>query len=238
MPSSTQRNAALAVHVFTASGAAVGLLALVAAFDREFPLCFAWLGLALLIDGIDGTFARWLRVQDHAPFIDGIILDLVVDFLTYVVVPVVALWRADLLDPTVALITGAIILVASALYFADTRMKTGDLWFRGFPACWNVVVFYLFVFRFPSMVALALCALFVCLMFVPIVSVHPMRVTRLRSVTIVVMLVWFASAAWAIRFDLEGSTLAKFGLAGAALYFALLPLTRSTNWGRQSGKAG
>jgi phosphatidylcholine synthase len=238
MPSSIQRNAALAVHIFTASGAAVGLFALVAAFDRNFALSFAWLGLALLIDAVDGTFARWLNVRDNAPFIDGIILDLVVDFLTYVVVPVVALWRSDLLEPTQSLVAGAIILATSALYFADTRMKTHDLWFRGFPACWNVVVLYLFVFRFSSPVTLALCAVFVCLMFVPIVSVHPMRVTRLRGVTIAVMLIWFASAAWAIRSDLAGSMPAKIGLAMAGIYFALLPLTRSTNWGRQSGKAG
>ena len=120
------------------------------------PICFAWLGLALFIDGVDGTLARFAKVSETAATIDGAILDLVVDFLTYVLVPVVALWRSDLMPSTVAFWIGLVVVIASALYFADTRMKTNDYWFRGFPAIWNVFAFYLFVLRWPWPVNAAL----------------------------------------------------------------------------------
>ena len=99
-------------------------VALTAAIERDFPACFAWLGLALVIDGVDGTLARAARVTETAATIDGVVLDLVVDFLTYVLVPVVALWRSDLMPTPVAFWMGLIVTIASALYFADTRMKT------------------------------------------------------------------------------------------------------------------
>ena len=145
--------AGFSVHLFTASGGAVALLALYAAIERDFAACFAWLGLALFIDGIDGTLARAARVQITAATIDGAVLDLVVDFLTYVVVPVVAFWRSDLMPTEASFWIGLVVTIASALYFADTRMKTDDFWFRGFPATWNVVVLYLFVLRPPWVVS-------------------------------------------------------------------------------------
>src|SRR5271170_8441211 len=126
--------AGFSVHVFTASGGAVAVLALYAAIERNFAACFAWLGLALFIDGIDGTLARAARVQVTASAIDGVVLDLVIDFLTYVLVPIVAIWRSDLMPVTLSFWLGVIVVFASGLYFADTRMKTRDYWFRGFPA--------------------------------------------------------------------------------------------------------
>ena len=139
--------------VFTASGGAVAVLALYAAIERNFSACFAWLGLALFIDGIDGTLARAARVQVTAASIDGAVLDLVIDFLTYVLVPVVALWRSDLMPTEASFWIGLVVTIASALYFADTRMKTDDLWFRGFPATWNIIVLYLFILRPPWIVS-------------------------------------------------------------------------------------
>ena len=141
--------AGFSVHLFTASGGAVAVLALYAAIERHFAISFAWLGLAFFIDGIDGTLARAAKVQITAATIDGTVLDLVVDFLTYVLVPVIALWRSDLMPTQASFWIGLIVTIASALYFADTRMKTDDLWFRGFPATWNIVVLYLFVLRPP-----------------------------------------------------------------------------------------
>ena len=155
-PVRVARAVGFSVHVFTASGGAVAVLALYAAIERNFPSCFAWLGLALFIDGIDGTLARAARVQVTAASIDGAVLDLVVDFLTYVLVPVVALWRSDLMPTEASFWLGLLVIFASALYFADTRMKTDDLWFRGFPAIWNVVALYLFVLRPPGIVCAGL----------------------------------------------------------------------------------
>ena len=159
--------AGFSVHLFTASGGAVAVLALYAAIERNFAVCFAWLGLAFFIDGIDGTLARAAKVQITAATIDGTVLDLVIDFLTYVLVPVVALWRSDLMPTEASFWIGLIVTIASALYFADTRMKTDDLWFRGFPATWNIVVLYLFVLRPPWVVSALILLGAAALMFTP-----------------------------------------------------------------------
>src|SRR6201997_544645 len=215
--------AGFSVHLFTASGGAVAVLALYAAIERNFSTCFAWLGLALFIDGIDGTLARAARVQVTAASIDGAVLDLVVDFLTYVLVPVVALWRSDLMPTEASFWIGLVVVMASALYFADTRMKTDDLWFRGFPATWNLVVFYLFVLRPPWMASALILLGAAALMFTPIVFVHPLRVVRLRNFTIAMTCAWFALAATAIVENLTPQAWVGWGLILTAAYFLCLP---------------
>jgi phosphatidylcholine synthase len=225
------RNAAgFSVHVLTASGGAVALLALYAAIERDFPTTFAWLGLAIFIDGIDGTLARAARVTETAATINGASLDLIIDFLTYVVAPVVAVWRSDLMPTSVAFWIGLVVTIASALYFADTRMKTADNWFRGFPALWNVFVFYLFVFRLPWLVNAAAMLIAAAMMFAPIVFVHPLRVERLRIWTIAATVAWFIFAALAIFERFEATVWVKLGLIVTALYFLGLPLLRHSPW--------
>ena len=229
-PVPVQRAAGFSVHMFTASGGAVALLALYAAIERDFATCFAWLGLALFIDGIDGTLARAARVKETAATIDGVVLDLVVDFLTYVLVPVVAVWRSDLMPTPVAFWIGLIVTIASALYFADTRMKTADNWFRGFPALWNVFMLFLFVLRMPWIVNAAALLVATAMMFAPVVFVHPLRVVKLRVVTIGVTIIWFALASLAIVEHLEVGTWIKAGFIAAALYFLALPFLRHSPW--------
>jgi phosphatidylcholine synthase len=228
-----RRVAGFSVHVFTASGAAVALLALDAAIERHFPICFAWLGLALFIDGIDGTLARVAKVKETAATIDGAILDLVVDFLTYVLAPVVALWRSDLMPSATAFSIGLVVVTASALYFADTRMKTDDHWFRGFPAIWNVFAFYLFVLRWPWPINAALTLAATAAMFAPVVFVHPLRVRRLRPLTIAATIAWLALAAVAIVEGLHPDLWVKIGLAALAVYFLALPFARRPIWPRR-----
>jgi phosphatidylcholine synthase len=133
--------AAFAVHLFTASGAAVAFGALVAAIQGEFTVMFGLLAIALLIDGVDGSLARRLRVSERLPRWSGETLDNVVDFLTYVFVPVFALASGTILPLPLAIPAAIAILISSAIYFADTRMKTADGYFRGFPALWNIAVF-------------------------------------------------------------------------------------------------
>jgi phosphatidylcholine synthase len=231
-PVPVQRAAGFSVHMFTASGGAVALLALYAAIERDFSTCFAWLGLALFIDGIDGTLARAARVTETAATIDGVVLDLVVDFLTYVLVPVVALWRSDLMPTPVAFWIGLIVTIASALYFADTRMKTKDNWFRGFPALWNVFVLFLFVLRLPWLVNAAALLAATAMMFAPVVFVHPLRVAKLRYLTIGVTILWFALASIAILENLEAGMSLKLGFLAVALYFLALPFLRHSPWAR------
>ena len=218
--------AGFSVHVFTASGGAVAVLALYAAIERNFAACFAWLGVAFFIDGIDGTLARAARVHVTAASIDGAILDLVIDFLTYVLVPVVALWRSDLMPTEASFWIGLVVTIASALYFADTRMKTDDLWFRGFPATFNILVLYLFVLRPPWLVSAFLLLSASALMFTPIVFVHPLRVARVRGLTIAMTFAWFALAAIAIFDKLAPPAWVGWGLIATEAYFLSLPLLR------------
>ena len=219
------------VHVLTASGGAVALLALYAAIERDFTTTFAWLGLAMFIDAIDGTLARAARVTETAATIDGAALDLIVDFLTYVVAPIVAVWRdPDLMPIGVAFWIGLIVIIASALYFADTRMKTKDNWFRGFPALWNVFVLYLFVFRLPWLVNAAAMLVAAALMFAPVVFVHPLRVVRMRPWTMLATLAWIVFALAAIFAHLAPDLWVKLGLIATALYFFGLPFLRHSPW--------
>ncbi len=229
-PLRARRAAGFSVHVFTASGSAVALLALYAAIDRNFPACFAWLGLALLIDGVDGTLARVARVTETASAIDGAVLDLVIDFLTYVLVPMVALWRSDLMPATLSFWLSVIVVFASALYFADTRMKTRDYWFRGFPALWNVVAIYLFVLQPPAFVSATLILVGVASMFAPFVFVHPMRVKELRVANIVASAAFFVASAAAIWQNFAAGLLVKIGFLLVAAYFLAAPFWRHSPW--------
>ncbi|CCJ06029.1 phosphatidylcholine/phosphatidylserine synthase [Methylocystis sp. SC2] len=217
----------LSVHLFTASGAALGLIALFLAADGRFAAMFAWLGAALVVDAVDGTLARRFRVTETAPFIDGVALDLVVDFLNYVVTPLVALWRSGLLDPALAAPVCAAVCAGSALYFADRRMKTADYWFRGFPSLWNIVVFYLLVLRPTAAASLTLVLVTAAFMFVPVAFVHPLRVQRRRPITLVVTGVWGAAAIAALAQNLAAASFTvKAALVMTGCYFLALPLFR------------
>ena len=233
-PPQASRWQAMLVHIFTASGAFVGFLALERAFARDFQMMFAWLFLAFLIDGVDGAIARRVRVREKLPHIDGNILDSVVDFLTYVIVPVAAIWTAQIMPQSMsqaaALVAIAAILVCSAIYFSDQRMKTKDYWFRGFPALWNVVVFYLLAFGTPGWVAFLIVMVCCAGMFVPIVFVHPILVARLRVLNIALMLVWFGCAIWIVWHNFIVSWPVKFFVLAITIHFIALPLWRGSIW--------
>jgi phosphatidylcholine synthase len=210
--------AAFLVHVFTASGAACALLALLAAVQGQWTAMFAWLGLALVIDGLDGTFARRLRVAERLPRWSGEALDLVVDFTTYVFVPAFALVRGGLLPEAAAIPLGVAIVVSGALYFADTRMKTADNHFRGFPALWNGVAFHLFVLKLSPWIAAAVVAALVVATFLPLRVVHPLRVVRLRRLNIAVLALWSALGLYALATALQPGMLAAWLLAALGVY--------------------
>ncbi len=178
------------MHLFTASGAVAGLAALLAVFDGNAWLCWWWLGVALLIDGIDGTLARRARVRAVLPQVDGAVLDLVIDYLTYVVVPAVFLLRAGLLPAALAGLLSAYVLVTSLYCFANVQMKSADYYFVGFPAVWNLVAFYLWVLQWPP-AANAACVLALgALTPTAIKFLHPFRAGRLLPVTVLVAVVW------------------------------------------------
>src|SRR6476619_6066813 len=143
------RAAAFSVHVFTAMWAGVALIALLEAVREHWAAMFWWLGAALVIDGLDGPVARRLDVVHLQPNWSGDVLDLVVDFVTYVFVPAYAITASGLLLPIAAPLLGIGIAVSGALYFSDRRMKSTDNHFRGFPGLWNIAAFYLFLLRLP-----------------------------------------------------------------------------------------
>ncbi|MCC2095431.1 MAG: phosphatidylcholine synthase [Hyphomicrobiales bacterium] len=223
------------VHGFTATGAFLGMLALERAFAKDFSAMFGWLALAFLVDGIDGTLARRIGVRGLLPYIDGDMLDAVVDYLTYVIVPLAALWASGIMPPALSGVALAAVATTSAIYFADRRMKTKDNWFRGFPALWNVVVLYLFAFPMPGVAVFAIVIMLCAAMFVPIVFVHPVRVQRLRAVTLCFLALWLASAAWLIWRGFPGPLPARAILAMTGIYFVTLPLWRTSVWASSGG---
>jgi phosphatidylcholine synthase len=218
--------AAFTVHIFTACGAACALLALVAAVGAAWTQMFLWLGLALIIDGVDGTFARRLQVAELLPRWSGELLDFVVDFATYVFVPAYAMATGGLLPPTVALPLGLIVTVAGALYFADRRMKTSDSYFRGFPALWNVVAFYLFLLKPAPWIGAVAITMLAAATFAPIYFVHPVRVPRWRTFNLAALALWALLALLALERNLEPPTWVGAALVAIAIYFVIVGLLR------------
>jgi phosphatidylcholine synthase len=219
--------AAAGVHLFTALGAVCGLLAALAAFDGAWERMFAWLGLALFIDGIDGSFARLTKVEERLPRFSGERLDLVVDYVTYVFVPALALVRAGFLEGPVGLILAASILLSSLFHFSDLASKGDDYSFVGFPAVWNLVAFYLFALSVPQWVTYLVVSTCVVLTFVPMHWVHPLRVVRLRLLTLAVTLGWAVAAIATIMQGFPARGINRFALVGAAAYLIAVTLRRS-----------
>jgi phosphatidylcholine synthase len=219
------RIAPFAVHIFTALGAALAFGALIYAVRGEWPAMFFCLGIALVVDGVDGTFARHLRVAEVLPRWSGDVLDLVVDFTTYVFVPAYAITSSGLLPERFAVAAGIIVVVSGAIYFADKEMKTADNYFRGFPALWNAVAFYLFVLKPAPWLAAALIVVLAGLSFAPFKFLHPMRVRRWRALNVAALALWSALALMALLSDLDPGPWVAGGLVVLALYLVGVGLT-------------
>jgi phosphatidylcholine synthase len=200
---------------------------MVAAVAHDWTMMFIWLGVALIIDGIDGSFARAVDTAANAPRWSGDVLDLVVDFTTYVFVPTYAIVAADLMPPTLALAAGFVITVTAALYFADGNMKSADNHFVGFPAVWNLIAFYLLLTRPDAWITILIIALFAVLTFVPMKFVHPVRVRRLRWLNTAALLAWSVLALLALVEGLAPQPWVTAALCLIAVYFLLAGLVPS-----------
>ncbi|MFL6818548.1 MAG: phosphatidylcholine synthase [Bradyrhizobium sp.] len=224
------RAAAFSVHIFTALGAGIALIALLEAVRQHWAAMFAWLGAALIVDALDGPIARRLDVARVQPNVSGDVLDLVVDFVTYVFVPAYAITASGLLLPLAAPVLGAGVVVSGALYFADRRMKTADNHFRGFPALWNAAAFYLFLLHLPPVLSTVGVAILIVLTFVPFHVLHPVRVMRLRTLTLSLIAVWAVLALIVLASDFRVSPLVTAGLCAIAAYIlgadAMIRVTR------------
>ena len=179
-------------HLYTGSGVVLAFLAARAVIEHDYRTAFFWLGVQIAVDATDGPLARALRVKERTPGFDGAKLDDIVDYLTYVFVPALFVWRAILVpDPWIPWVVSAMLL-SSAYGFNRTDAKTADHFFTGFPSYWNIVVFYLLVTGFASVVNAAILVGLAALVFVPIRYVYPSRTPVLQWPTNILGVIWAA----------------------------------------------
>jgi phosphatidylcholine synthase len=216
---------AFAVHVFTATGAALALTALFYAVEGQWTSMFLCLGIALVIDAVDGTIARYVGVAGVLPRWSGDLLDLVVDFATYVFVPAYAIAAGGILPAPLALPAGALIVITGAIYFADRQMKLPGNYFRGFPALWNGLAFYLFLIRPAPWFALLIVIAFSVLTFMPFKFLHPIRVKRFRALNVAAVLIGSMLAIGALIYELHPAMWVTAGLLLIGLYFLVVGST-------------
>ena len=216
----TKETKALSVHLFTATGAVFAMLAMLAAADAKWSLMFLWLIVAFFVDGVDGPLARKYDVKINAARFDGELLDLIIDYLTYVFIPAFALFKSGLLPGWTGWIAIIIITFASAMYFCDGNMKTKDNSFHGFPGCWNMVVIVLFALSPNFWFILALISLLAFSMFLPVKFVHPVRTLRWRAVTLPMAMAWVVFAGWTAWVDFHPQSWAHWGLVITSIYLA------------------
>jgi len=214
--------AAWGVHLLTASSAPAGLLAILATIRGDVGTAFLWMAYTLGVDAIDGTLARAVRVKEVVPFVDGSRLDDVVDYFTYVIVPMFFVVQTGLVTAPAAIPVASLVLVASGYGFSQTAAKTPDHFFTGFPSYWNVVAFYLYVLRWPPAAAAAVLTILAILVFVPLRYAYPSRMTELRAPTVALGIVWATALLWALfNFDAAPRSVMTWSLAYPAYYIAI-----------------
>ena len=212
---------ALGVHLFTATGAIWAVLALLAAVDGDWSTMFVWLIVAMVVDGIDGPLARRYGVKQNWPTYDGVAMDLMVDYITWIFIPAFALFQSGLLPGWTGWVCAIAIVYGSLLYMADTRMKTVDNSFAGFPACWNMLVLVLFALKPSYWVILALVIPLTGAMFLPVKFIHPVRTERWRTLSLPMMAAWVVFALWAIAVDFHPQSWALWGLVVSSVWLLL-----------------
>ena len=212
------RIAALSVHLFTASGAVFAMLSMLAAANHQWSLMFLWLVVAFAVDGIDGPLARRFDVKNYAPRFDGVLLDLIIDYLTYVFIPAFALFQSGLLPGWTGWVTIIIITFASAMYFCDGNMKTKDNSFHGFPGCWNMVALVMFAIQPNFWIILSLVTTLAIAMFLPLKFIHPVRTERWRHASLPLTLLWISFAGWSAWVDFSSDPTILWGLTITSLY--------------------
>ena len=211
------------------------MFAMLAAVEENWSLMFSWLVVALIVDGIDGPLARRYDTVTNAPVYDGVLMDLIVDYLTYVFIPAYALFKSGILDGWTGWLAIIVICYGSVIYFSDTRMKTKDKSFSGFPACWNMVVLVLFATTPPTWAVLLIVVGLTVTMFVNLKFIHPTRTKRWHWTNLSVAVAWLVFAAWAAASDFQQGLLVEWGLILSSLYLCLAGIAqeifpdRSTN---------
>lgn len=226
------------VHIFTASGMIAALMAFLAIMNGNAGPALLWLCVTLIIDAADGPMARYFHVKSVLPQIDGAILDHVIDYTTYAVIPALFIASFDILPEAWSVPAAGLIMVSSLYCFSNTAMKTDDYFFSGFPAAWNLVVIYFYIFTPPAMLAAGIVGLCTVLTFVPVKCIHPFRVKKLRALTmaatglwaalIVTLLVLKADQPFSLPVNMTTYyPLMATALLGVSLYFIIVSILRT-----------
>ena len=228
----TDKIAAWAVHGFTASGAVLGFLAIISILNNDLVGAFLWLGLALLIDGIDGSLARKIGVLDKTPNIDGSTLDNVIDYLNYVIIPALMIYWFQMVPNGWEIILPAGMFAVSLYTFANINMKTNDYYFSGFPAVWNIVVLYFYILNTHPIINVIIILLLFIFTFIPIKFVHPLRVKKIRNLTIFCTVLWSATTLKLVTTNSDINLFAEQKIVlliwiVCSIYFATICGTRS-----------
>lgn len=182
--------AAISVHLLTASGIVWAFFSIDAVIHDEFYTALLWLGLAYFVDMIDGSLARLAKVKEILPEFDGALLDNIIDYITYVLIPALFLYRANLLPEGTGLPVAAVICLASTYQFCQVEAKTPDNYFTGFPSYWNVAVLYLFLLKLDPFLNLVFLLLLVVLVFVPIQYIYPSRTREFQKLNLAATALW------------------------------------------------
>lgn len=206
---------AYGVHLFTATGAVWGFLALLAVFDHDWRGMIFWMIASVLVDSLDGMLARWLEVKTYATGVDGALMDNIIDYLTYVIVPALFLIQADVLPAGVRLFSACAILLASAYQFTQTDAKTDDHYFKGFPSYWNLVVVYMLVMLLDPWINFVLLMVLCVLVFVPIKYIYPSRNTYLPRLTLALTYLYGAIGIWGV---IQYPNVPRWTIWGSLLY--------------------
>jgi phosphatidylcholine synthase len=210
---------AYAVHLFTACGAVCGVLSLLAIMRGDWRMCMIWNVVAMVIDGLDGTLARRARVKEVLPEFDGALLDNIVDYLNYVVVPALLIYATGVLPEISGVFAAACMVLSSAYQFCQNDAKTADNYFKGFPSYWNVVAFYLIVLDVNAWIKLSIVILLTIFVFVPIKYLYPSRTARFRTLTLVLTFAWSAAIVWMIAYYPSANPVCVWGSLVYVAYY-------------------
>ncbi len=219
------------VHCVTASGAVCGMLGIIAVSGGRPREAVLWLAVAMVLDGIDGPVARHWCVRENVPRIDGYTLDLIVDFVTCIVIPVIFLHKFEMLPHGWSLFIGAFVLFMSALWMSRTDQMTEDHWFNGFPCEWNMIVPTLYLLDSPKWFTAGACVALALTQLTNWKFVHPMQVRRFRPLTVTVTIVWLGSVLWLTALHPDRNEFAQVLVMACPLYIVGIGVWRTIGSG-------
>ncbi|SCW32919.1 CDP-diacylglycerol-choline O-phosphatidyltransferase [Borreliella japonica] len=211
------------VHTFTASGLIVGLYSIISIVNGDYSLLLKLTVIGLIIDGIDGTMARKLKVKELIPEIDGTLLDNITDYINYTFIPVIFFYLGEFIAEKYKIAICIGILLSSAYQFSRTDAKTNDNYFRGFPSLWNIFVILNIIFKIGQITNLITISICIILSFIPIKFIYPSKTKELRKITTPITIISCLIFAVSIFLKLPATAL-KIAKTVLIVYFAYLTL--------------